>query len=152
MNVDNSTGKARTVLSDKLEDRPEDLSFFKFLCNVDPKAIDNRILQEQLSISFSLKLPLSIYVTTTQSIVESIGKRSGKNDRSGATGLSKLVGATGDNAAFGSVQKDLLKDNAEDNDEGDAVGTSEDGKDVNGRDDEDGGPYRLPTRVKKNLG
>jgi len=49
------------VTSDKLEDWPEDLTYFAFLCNIEPEDVDERILQERLAVSFSLKLLLSIY-------------------------------------------------------------------------------------------
>ena len=151
-----SKGKTKTVVSDKLKDRPADISYFTFLCNVNPKVIDKRILQDHLSISFSLKLPLSIYDTTTKSIVESIGKRSGKKDRSGATGLSKLVGATVEET-FESLQKDLFKDSNEyEEDEGDGAGTGEDRKEEEEKEEEDGeeasSSYHSPMKVKRNLG
>ena len=47
-----SKGKHRDVTSEELSLRPEDLSYFAFLCNVNPKDVDKRIVQEQLSVSF----------------------------------------------------------------------------------------------------
>jgi len=76
-----SKGKKKAITSDKLEDRPEDLTYFAFLCNVEPKEMDEMILQEHLAVNFSLKLPLSIYDNDTDTIVENIGKCSqGKQD------------------------------------------------------------------------
>jgi len=67
-----SKGKNKAIASDKLEDRPEDLTYFAFLCNVEPKEMDEMILQH-LAVNFSLKLPLSIYDNDEDTIVEKTG-------------------------------------------------------------------------------
>jgi hypothetical protein len=47
-------GKAKSVTSDELDKRPEDLTYFAFMCTVEPQDVDGRILQERLSVNFSL--------------------------------------------------------------------------------------------------
>jgi len=64
-------GKTKAVSSEKLEDRPEDLTYFAFMCNVEPQDVDERILQECLTVKFSLKLLLSIYDVDEHKIVPS---------------------------------------------------------------------------------
>ena len=49
-----SKGKAKSVTSDELDKRPEDLTYFAFMCTVEPQDVDGRILQERLSVNFSL--------------------------------------------------------------------------------------------------
>jgi len=72
-----SKGKNKAATSEKLEDRPEDFTYFAFLCNIEPKDVDVRILQEHLAVSFSLKLPLSIYDVNADAIVETINNSRG---------------------------------------------------------------------------
>jgi hypothetical protein len=67
-----SKGKHKHVTSAELSVRPEDLSYFTFLCNVIPKEVEEWIGQEQLSISFSLKLPLWLYNTSKDMLVEEL--------------------------------------------------------------------------------
>jgi len=107
-----SKGKTKSVSSDKLEDRPEDLTYFAFMCNVEPQDVDERILQERLAVNFSLKPPLSIYNVDGDKIIETLGKRSHKKSRSGAKGLEKLVGMK-DEEKLGSVRKDLFRQGEE---------------------------------------
>ena len=105
-----SKGKHRDVTSEELSLRPEDLSYFAFLCNVNPKDVDKRIVREQLSVSFSLELPLSLYDTSMDMVVEELWKRaSSKADRKGALGLGKLIGQRGDQDEYDSVQKALFQ-------------------------------------------
>lgn len=111
-----SKGKTMSVSSDKLEDRPEDLTYFAFMCNVEPQDVDKRILQEHLAVNFSLKLPLSIYDVDEDKILETLGKRSHRKSRSGAKGLDKLLGMQ-DDENLGSVRKDLFRQGEEEGDE-----------------------------------
>ena len=104
-----SKGKIKPVSSDKLDERPEDLTYFAFMCTVEPQDVDERILQERLAVNFSLKLPLSIYDTDEDKIIETLGKRSShKKSRNGAKGLDKLVGMR-DEGNLGSVKKSLFR-------------------------------------------
>jgi len=100
-----SKGKQEVVTSEEFSNRPELLSYFVFLVNVDPKVVDTRIIQESVSTGFSLKLPMSVYNATTDKVVEELGKR--RSDRNGTTGLSKLVGSADPNV-LASLKKALF--------------------------------------------
>jgi len=113
-----SKGKTKAVSLDKLEDRSEDLTYFAFMCNVEPQDVDERILQERLAVNFSLKLPLSIYDVDEDKIVETLGKCSHRKSRSRAKGLDKLVGNK-DEEKLGSVRKDLFRQSDNGTQEGD---------------------------------
>lgn len=76
-----------------------------FLVNVDPTVVDTRIIQESLSTGFSLKLPLSLYDVTTDTVIEELGKR--RIDRNGTTGLNKLIGSADPNV-LASLKKALF--------------------------------------------
>jgi len=143
-----SKGKQKDVTSEELSLRPGDLSYFAFLCNVNPKEVDKRIVQEQLSISFSLKLPLSLYDTSKDMVVEELWKRSSrKADRKGAVGLGKLIGQKGNQDEYESVQKALFQ---EDKDKG-YVGSDE--EKVDGQtDDEDGDTSQKTPKQRNNTG
>ena len=105
-----SKGTHKEVTSEESSLRPEDLSYFAFLCNVNPKDVDKRIVREQLSVSFSLELPLSLYDTSMDMVVEELWKRaSSKADRKGALGLGKLIVQRGDQDEYDSVQKALFQ-------------------------------------------
>ena len=65
-----SKGKGKSVTKDKLDKRPEDLPYFWFMCTLEPHNIDVRILQERLSVNFSLKHPLLLYYVDEVSITE----------------------------------------------------------------------------------
>ena len=80
-------GKQKVVTSEEFSA----LSYFVFLVNVYPTVVDTRIIQESLSTGFGLKLPLTMYNTTTDTVVEELRNR--RIDRNGTTGLSKLVGS-----------------------------------------------------------
>jgi len=100
-----SKGKQKVVTSEEFSKRPEDLSYFVFLVNVDPTVVDTRIIQESLSTGFSLKLPLSVYDVTTDTVIEELGKR--RIDRNGTTGLNKLIGSADPNV-LASLKKALF--------------------------------------------
>ena len=99
-----SKGSKKSVKSEKLQDRPHDLTYFAFLCIVDPKLADSRMTHANLATSFSLRLPQSIYDKDSDKVIEKIEERSVRKTRDDATGLDKLVG---DNA-LSSVQSDLF--------------------------------------------
>jgi len=99
-----SKGAKKSVKSEKLQDRPRDLTYFAFLCIVDPKLADSRMTHANLATSFSLRLPQSIYDKDSDKVIEKIEERSVRKTRDDATGLDKLVG---DNA-LSSVQSNLF--------------------------------------------
>jgi len=86
-----SKRKQKSVTSDEFSKRPEDLSYFVFLVNVDPKKVvgDRISQQESISTGSSLKLPLSIYDITMDTVIEDLGKC--RTDRIDSTSLNKLV-------------------------------------------------------------
>jgi len=80
---------------------------------MNPEGVDKRISQEQLSISFSLKLPLSLYDTSTGMVVEELWKRSArKAERKGAVRVvNSLDIQKVDQDMYESVHKALLGPN-----------------------------------------
>ena len=52
-----ATGKQLTLASEKLSDRPDGLSFFRFSFSLDPVSIDTRIRQKPVFFTFYLRLP-----------------------------------------------------------------------------------------------
>jgi len=100
-----SKGKQKLVTSEEFSKRPEDLAYFVFLVNVDPTVVDTRIIQESLSTGFSLKLPLSVYDVTMDTVIKELRKR--RIDRNGTTGLNKLIGSA-DLIVLSSLKKALF--------------------------------------------
>ena len=57
-------GKEVKLASKQLDDRPEHISFFRFLYNLDPASINHRIKQKPTFFSFCLRLPQHRYYKT----------------------------------------------------------------------------------------
>jgi len=56
-----STDKQAHLASEKLEDRPDNVTFFRFSYNLDPSSVDKRINQKPTFFSFCLRLPQHKY-------------------------------------------------------------------------------------------
>jgi len=76
LNSDGKTLKfAPTV---KLSDRPEDLTFFRFQCDLDGNTVDKRVTKAgDLSFQYCLRLPQHLF-NVTNNTVEDISKSPGK--------------------------------------------------------------------------
>jgi len=65
-----ATDKQVQLKSEKVNDRPEVILFFRFSYNLDPSSIDTRIVQKPTFFSFCLRLPQHRYFTKEDRIEE----------------------------------------------------------------------------------
>ena len=87
-----SKGMEEAAKNEKLQDRPRNLTYFTFLCIIDPKLADSIMTHASLAASFILRLPQSIYNKDSNKVIEKIEEHSVRKTRDDATGLDKLVG------------------------------------------------------------
>ena len=101
----NSDGKTlKFAPTAKLSERPEDLTFFRFQCDLDGREIDNRIMMAgDISFKFCLRLPqhlLNVVKNTVEDISITPKKKEGK-----ASTMSKFMQEL---SAYGSPIKKAL--------------------------------------------
>ena len=88
-----ATGNQLTLVSGKLSDRPEGLSFFRFSFSLDPSSIDARISQKPVFFTFCLRLPQHRYHKAEDKIEEIFSPIARTTPRKAAEGkMERLFG------------------------------------------------------------
>jgi len=85
-----STGKQAHLASEKLKDRPDNVTFFRFSYNLDPSSMDKRIKQKPTFFSFCLRLPQHKYYKKEGTVKEIFSPATKQKP-----GKSKMTGLVG---------------------------------------------------------
>ena len=85
-----ATGKQVHLKSEKVSDKPEGISSFRFSYNLDPSSIDPRFMQKPIFFSFCLRLPQHMYFPKEyriKVICSPVSKQSISNKKSKISGI-----------------------------------------------------------------